>query len=147
MYQQATLGGGCFWCTQAIFQNLKGVTKTTAGYSQEAECLQIEFDLKVISYDQLLKVFWATHDPTTPNRQGADVGPQYRSMIFYHSQEQKEKALKSKPKNAVTEIVPFKNFFPAEGYHQDFYNKNPQAAYCQLVINPKLKKLEELLNS
>src|SRR5260221_8467656 len=165
----ATFAGGCFWCTEAIFKRLKGVVSVTSGYaggqgenpSYEqvstgstgyAEAVQIEFDPTIILYDQLLEVFWATHNPTTLNQQGADTGTQYRSVIFYHSDEQKQKALSSKEKvekeemykdPIVTEIKPFDQFFTAEQHHQNYYDTNQNAPYCSLVIAPKVKKLLE----
>jgi peptide-methionine (S)-S-oxide reductase len=166
----ATFGEGCFWCTEAIFQRLKGVVSATSGYSGgtvanptyeqvctgetgHAEVTQVVYDPKVISYDELLKVFWKTHDPTTLNRQGADVGTQYRSVIFYHNDTQEETAEHYKTeldksgaydKPIVTQIVPFKNFYKAENYHQDYYNNNPNKPYCTLVIAPKLDKFEKV---
>ena len=167
MKKIAKFAGGCFWCTEAVFANLKGVEKVVPGYSGgsvenpsyeqvssgetgHAESIQITFDHKVISYDELLYVFWKTHDPTQLNRQGEDVGPQYRSAIFYHDEVQKEKALKSKTEAQklyaspiVTEIIPFKNFYPAEEYHREYYLKNRNAPYCRLVIDPKIQKLRQ----
>lgn len=139
----ATFAGGCFWCIEAIFKRLKGVVTVVSGYCQGAESVQIRFDPKVISYETLLDVFWHLHDPTTVNQQGNDVGTQYRSAIFYHNEEQKRIAEESKKKivGAVTEIVPFKKFYPAEDYHQDYYKKNSYASYCQYVIDPKITKL------
>lgn len=168
--EKATFGGGCFWCTEAIFKRIKGVTSVVSGYTGgkrenpsydlvstgatgHAEAIQIEFDPSIISYEKLLDIFWHTHNPTTPNQQGADMGTQYRSVIFYHSEEQKEKAEESKNKlekdgvfdrSIITQIMPFENFYTAEEYHQDYYEKNESAPYCQYVINPKLKKLLEL---
>jgi peptide-methionine (S)-S-oxide reductase len=168
--ETATLGTGCFWCTEAVFQELKGVIKVTSGYSGgsvanpsyeqvctkttgHAEVIQVVFDPAVISFDELLEVFWQTHDPTTLNRQGADAGPQYRSVIFYHSPEQKEKAERYKvalDKSGafndpiVTEISPYKNFYAAEDYHQNFYNNNSDYGYCRIVIRPKLDKFEKV---
>ncbi len=158
----ATFANGCFWCTEAVFQRLKGVTKVTSGYTGgsiqnptyeqvcsgstgHTESLQIEFDSQVIPYETLLEVFFATHDSTTLNRQGNDVGTQYRSAIFYHTPEQKQAAetAKSKISEAVTEIVPAISFYPAENYHQDYYNLHKQAPYCSVVISPKIKKLLE----
>jgi peptide-methionine (S)-S-oxide reductase len=165
--QIATLANGCFWCTEAIFKRLKGVKSVLPGYSGgvvenasydevctgktgHAESIQIEFDPTVIPYEKILDVFWHTHDPTTLNRQGNDVGTQYRSAIFYHDQKQKELAEKSKRdlekagvyKNPiVTEITPFKNFYVAEEYHKDYYEKHQDAPYCSFVINPKVHKL------
>ncbi|WP_224013770.1 peptide-methionine (S)-S-oxide reductase MsrA [Ferruginibacter albus] len=166
----ATFGNGCFWCTEAVFQELKGVLKVTSGYSGgtvenptykqvctgttgHAECLQIVYDPSVISYDELLEVFWKTHDPTTLNRQGNDVGTQYRSVVFYHSDEQKAKAEKYKdelnkagayPDPIVTIIEPFTKFYPAEDYHQNYFNENGDEPYCRLVIRPKVEKFEKV---
>ena len=163
----ATLANGCFWCSEAIFKRLKGVKSVLPGYSGgivenpsyeqvctgktgHAESIQIEFDPAVISYEKILDVFWHTHDPTTLNRQGNDVGTQYRSAIFYHDQGQKEIAEKSKRdlekadvyKNPiVTEITPFKNFYVAEDYHKNYYENHQDAPYCSFVINPKVHKL------
>jgi peptide-methionine (S)-S-oxide reductase len=163
----ADLGGGCFWCMEAVFERLPGVISVTSGFAGgttpnptyeqvctettgHAEVTQIEFDPAKISYAQLLDVFWQAHDPTTLNRQGADVGTSYRSIILYQNEEQKEIAEKSKAeaqKNfkhpIVTEIVPLKHFYPAELYHQEYYDKNTSAPYCQMVIAPKLHKLEK----
>jgi peptide-methionine (S)-S-oxide reductase len=167
--EKATFGGGCFWCTEAVFKRLKGVESVTSGYSggninnpsyeqvssgstDHAEAVQIVFQPKIINFDKLLEVFWATHDPTTKDRQGNDVGSQYRSVIFYHDEGQKKAAVKSKDKldkervfndEIVTEIVPFENFYPAEEYHQNYYDNNKSFPYCALVINPKVKKLLE----
>ena len=162
---------GCFWCTEAVFQRLKGVKKVVSGYSGgemknpsyedvssgesgHAEVSQIEYDLNEISYEDLLYVFWRIHNPTTMNQQGADVGTQYRSAIFYHDEEQKKLAENSKKQaqklydnKIVTEILPFKKFYPAENYHQDYYNKNKFYPYCQVVIDPKIKKLQKILNN
>jgi len=167
----ATLGGGCFWCTEAIYQMLPGVKSVTSGYAGgktqnptykevctgetgHAEVIQIAFDPKVIAYTTLLDNFWDAHDPTTLNQQGADVGTQYRSTIMFHSPEQKEAAEKSKiaaqarfPKPIVTEIVPLEKFYPAEGYHQDFYKNNPSQGYCRAVIRPKVEKFEKHLKA
>jgi peptide-methionine (S)-S-oxide reductase len=166
----ATFGGGCFWCIEAIFQRLDGVKSVTSGYAggtQEnptydevctghtghAEVIQIAYDPTKISYERLLEVFWLAHDPTTLNRQGADVGTQYRSAIFYHNERQKVAAEKSKREVAahfknpiVTQIAPLKAFYKAEGYHQSYYNKNPNAPYCAFVIRPKLDKLLKKLS-
>lgn len=165
--ERATFGGGCFWCVEAIFEKLDGVRSVTSGYcggqpdnpsyeqvcqgtTGHAEVVQVEFDPKTISFEQLLEVFWIAHDPTTKNRQGADVGTQYRSVIFYHSPEQfalaeRSKAVANAPDQyngrIVTEIEPLKPFFEAEKYHQDYYRRNPNQPYCQVVIAPKLKKL------
>lgn len=166
----ATFGTGCFWCTEAIFQQLEGVLKATSGYSGgnvanptyeevstgttgHAECIQVVYDPQKLSYDELLEVFWQTHDPTTLNRQGNDEGPQYRSVIFYHNAEQKAKAEKYKAeldksgawdKPIVTEIAPFKAFYAAENYHQDYYNNNGSQPYCVYVIRPKLEKFRKV---
>ena len=166
--EKATLGGGCFWCLEALFQQLKGVTEVVSGYAGgyvdnpsylqvcqgttgHAEVVQITFDAEVISYRDILNVFFTIHDPTTLNRQGNDVGPQYRSVVFYHSQEQKKTAEEviaamgsvwSVP--LVTELVPYKGFYPAEEYHKDFYRQNPEQGYCVYVIEPKLAKFREM---
>ena len=162
----ATFGAGCFWCVEAVFQELNGVLKVESGYmggnspdptyrevssgtSGHAEVARITFDPAIITYEELLEVLWTTHDPTTLNRQGADSGPQYRSVIFYHSAAQKEKAEDSKAEVAptiwdntiVTQIAPASIFYPAEEYHQDYYANNPNAGYCQFVINPKIEKV------
>ncbi len=163
----ATLAGGCFWCTEAVFDELKGVEKVESGYAGgkvpnpsyelvctgttgHAESVQITFDPQVISYKQLLQVFFHVHDPTTLNRQGPDVGTQYRSAIFYHHQDQKqtaeevineikaEKVWDDRP--IVTEVVPFKAFYPAEDYHKDYYRLNGEQPYCAMVISPKVSK-------
>jgi len=162
----ATLANGCFWCTEAIFQRLNGVEKVTSGYSGgkvknptynevtsgetgHAEVIQIHFNPSVITFQEILDVFFATHDPTTLNRQGYDVGTQYRSAIFYHSTAQKEvaeafiKALteaKVYDKKIVTQVTPFEAFYDAEAYHQNYYNNNKNQGYCVAVINPKLDK-------
>lgn len=160
-FEIATFGGGCFWCTEAVFQRLRGVeavesgyaggsmpnpdySKVSSGQTGHAEVIQIHFDPKVISYENLLEVFFATHDPTTKDRQGADVGSQYRSVIFYHSDEQKAAAEKAKANldSVVTEIKPFEAFYKAEDYHQDYFNQNPGNPYCSIVISPKLEKLK-----
>lgn len=162
----ATLGGGCFWCTEASFGLIRGVVGVTPGYAGgetanptyeqvssgrtgHAEVVQVTFDPEIISYEELLEIFWAVHNPTTPNRQGADVGSQYRSIILAHDKQQYELAIKSRDevaaplwdKPVVTEVRMLDKFWPAEEEHQEYFRKNPQAAYCQLVINPKLKKL------
>lgn len=181
----AVFGGGCFWCTEAAFQRLKGVVSVMPGYAGgfdpfdklraskftaggqtinptyeeiclgetgHAEVVKIEYDPAVISYADLLAVFFAIHDPTTPNRQGNDVGPQYRSIILYTNERQKNEAnrfiedLNKSDKDSapiVTEVKPLERFYEAEEYHREYYNKNPDKAYCQVVINPKLKKLQE----
>lgn len=165
MKELATLGGGCFWCTEAIFKRLKGVTSVVSGYAGgnpelaegknpsyekvsqgttgHAESIQIKFDNSIISYEKILEVFWATHDPTTLNRQGNDIGTQYRSVIFYHSDKQKEIAEKLRKPSFVTQIIPFDKFYKAEDYHQNFYEKNKSSPYCQIVISPKIQKLLE----
>lgn len=166
----ATFGNGCFWCTEAIFQDLKGVLKVTSGYSGgrlknptykevcsgltgHAECLQIIFNPDEITFEELLEVFWKTHDPTTLNRQGNDVGTQYRSVIFYHDEKQKQLAehYKKELEEAkifnnpiVTEITAFDVFYPAENYHQEYYNLNGQEPYCQYVIRPKVEKFRKV---
>jgi peptide-methionine (S)-S-oxide reductase len=168
--QKATFGMGCFWCSEAIFQRLNGVSAVRSGYeggdvidpsyeevctgtTGHAEVIEITYDPSKISYDELLAVFWKTHDPTTINRQGADVGTQYRSVIFYHDQEQKETAEKYKAElnqtNAygnpvVTEISKEQPFYTAENYHQNYFNKNKEQPYCRLVILPKLDKLDQI---
>ena len=162
----ATLANGCFWCTEAIFQRLNGVEKVTSGYSGgkvknptynevtsgetgHAEVIQIQFDPAVITFQEILEVFFATHDPTTLNRQGYDVGTQYRSAIFYHAAAQKETAetfikslteAKVFDKKIVTEVTAFDVFYEAEAYHQNYYNNNKNQGYCVAVINPKLEK-------
>lgn len=168
--ETVTLGGGCFWCTEAVFSRLKGVTSVTPGYSGgvvknptykevcsgltgHAEVIQVVFDPAVISFRDLLEVFFSTHDPTTLNRQGADTGTQYRSVIFYHTEEQEETARNvidalnrekvwSTP--VVTEVSPFTSFYPAEDYHKAYYANNPNAGYCRMVIKPKVEKLEKV---
>lgn len=163
--ERITFGGGCFWCLEAVFQRLPGVTSVVSGYAGgtvpnptykavctgetgHAEVVQIGFDPAKTTYDKLLEVFWAAHDPTTLNRQGADVGTQYRSVIFYETDAQKAAAEKSKKAAQpefrdpiVTEITPLKAFYKAEAYHQNYYNLNSDAGYCQVVIRPKLRKL------
>ncbi len=160
-------GEGCFWCTEAIFQNLKGVISVTSGYAGgttknpgyaevcdgqtgHAEVARIEFDPSQISFKNLLTVFFATHDPTTLNRQGNDIGTQYRSTILYTTLEQKtesekfiEELNKGDDKKVVTEVKPLEEFYPAEDYHKEYFKNNPDKAYCQLVINPKIEKLQE----
>ena len=165
----ATFGGGCFWCTEALFQEIKGVQKVVSGYSGgdapgrptyreicsgltgHAEAVQVTFNPEEISYEEILIIFMTTHDPTTLNRQGADVGSQYRSVIFYHNDTQKEIAevviseLASYYEDSiVTEIVPLNIFYEAEKEHQDFYKNNPNYGYCNFVIEPKLSKLRQL---
>ena len=164
-----TLGAGCFWCTEAVFQRLEGVEKVISGYAGglvenpsyrqictgttgHAEVINVYFDPKKITLESILEVFWATHDPTTLNRQGADVGPQYRSAIFFNSPKQEEVASSMKKelnksgvfdKSIVTEITPFSNFYPAENYHQDYFNLNGMQPYCQFVVRPKVEKLKK----
>jgi peptide-methionine (S)-S-oxide reductase len=161
----ATFGGGCFWCVEAVFERLDGVRSVTSGYAGgrtenptykqvcsettgHAEVVQVEYDPGKISYEQLVEVFWDAHDPTTPNRQGADAGTQYRSIILYRDEAQRQAAERSRQavakrfKNRVmTEIVPLTKFYPAEEGHQDYFRKNPNAPYCAMVIRPKLQKL------
>lgn len=164
--ERATFGAGCFWCVEAVFRELAGVEKVTSGYAGgtvpnptyeqvcagttgHAEAIQVVFDPAVIRYEELLTIFWKTHDPTTLNRQGGDVGTQYRSAIFYHSEEQRQAAEKSKAALAasgyykspiVTEIAAYASFYPAEPYHQDYYLNNPAQPYCRVVIAPKMEK-------
>jgi peptide-methionine (S)-S-oxide reductase len=168
--ESATFGSGCFWCTEAIFQNIDGVTKVESGYmgghvknptykevcsglTGHAEVIQVTFDPTEVSYSELLEVFWKTHDPTTLNKQGADVGTQYRSAIFYHTDEQKQLAEQYKNElNAaavyeqpiVTDITPAVVFYKAEDYHQNYYNLNGEAPYCAFVITPKLEKFKKV---
>jgi peptide-methionine (S)-S-oxide reductase len=167
--QIATLAGGCFWCLEAVFDDLKGVTAVESGYAGgtvakpsyeqvctgrtgHAEVVQVKFDPALITFKDLLEVFFSIHDPTTPNRQGADVGPQYRSAIFYHSSEQKAVAeqvvaeLNAGPlwdKPIVTEITPLTAFYPAEDYHQEYFQRNPNQGYCRVVIAPKVAKFRK----
>lgn len=165
----ATFGGGCFWCTEAVFQMLPGVRSVVSGYAGgtkdnptykevcagttgHAEVIQVTYDPKALSYEKLLETFWEAHDPTTLNRQGADVGTQYRSIILYHDESQRAAAEKSKAeaqknfdKPVVTEIVPLKKFYAAEGYHQDYYRNNTSQPYCSIVIRPKVEKFEKKL--
>lgn len=167
--QLATIGGGCFWCTEAIFQEIKGVEKVVSGYSGgtvpghptyreicsgltgHAEVIQITFDANIISFEEILVIFMTTHDPTTLNKQGADVGTQYRSVIFYHDDQQKataEKVIKEVSKYydaaIVTEVSPMKVFYKAEDSHQNYYRNNKEQGYCSFVITPKLSKLRKL---
>jgi peptide-methionine (S)-S-oxide reductase len=163
--QTATFGGGCFWCAEAVFQRIPGVKSVTSGFAGgatanpsyeevctgstgHAEVIQLQFDPAVISYDKLLEIFWEAHDPTTLNRQGNDVGTQYRSIILYSDDAQKLAAEKSKAEAAshfsspiVTQIVPLTKFYPAESYHQNYYNEHSHQGYCEFVIRPKLRKL------
>lgn len=167
--QIATFGAGCFWCTEAVFLSVKGVSKVESGYSNgavknptyrevctgltgHAEVTQITFDPKQVSFEELLEVFWNTHDPTTLNKQGADEGTQYRSAVFYHNEEQKKiaEAYKKQLETSkvykdpiVTEISPLKSFYKAEDYHQNYYALNPNQGYCQYVIRPKVEKFKK----
>jgi peptide-methionine (S)-S-oxide reductase len=167
--ETATLAGGCFWCLEAIFNEVKGVEKAVSGYSGgktvnpsynevctgatgHAEAVQLTFDPKIISFKQILQIFFSIHDPTTLNRQGADVGTQYRSAIFYHDEEQKKtaerliKELNDKHvwgSPIVTEVIAFQNFYPAEDYHREYFERNPERPYCQVVIAPKLAKFRK----
>lgn len=167
--EKATFAGGCFWCTEAIFKRLKGVNSVLPGYSGgevenptydevcsgttgHAEAIQIEFDPKIIPFEKLLEIFFYTHNPTTPNQQGNDMGPQYRSVVFYHSEEQKneseafiEKLEKEKvyDRPIVTTVESFKNFYEAEDYHKNYFDRNREAPYCDITISPKIHKLIE----
>ena len=167
--QTATLAGGCFWCLEAVFDNLQGVTDVVSGYAGgttinptykqvctgttgHAEVVQIHFDPDVITFKDLLEVFFSIHDPTTLNRQGADVGEQYRSAIFYHTTEQKQTAEqvirelseeKIWPDPIVTEVTPIATFYPAEDYHQEYFANNPEQGYCQMVVSPKVAKFRK----
>ncbi len=169
----ATFGAGCFWCTEAVFQNVKGVSKVVSGYAGGkiknptyreictgttgyAEVTQITFDPSKVSFEELLEVFWNTHDPTTLNRQGADEGTQYRSVIFYHTDEQRKAAENYKSqleaskvfKNPiVTEISPLPDYYPAENYHQNYFDLNPNQSYCQYVVRPKVEKFKKQFHS
>jgi peptide-methionine (S)-S-oxide reductase len=169
-FKLATFGGGCFWCTEAIFQRLNGVEKVVSGYSGghvehptyeqvctgttgHAESIQITYDPSKVTYDALLEVFWKTHNPTEGNRQGNDVGTQYRSVVFYHDAEQKKlaeayktelEAQKIWDRPIVTEIVPFSKFWAAEDYHQNYYNNNTSKGYCTVVITPKIEKFKKI---
>lgn len=168
----ATFGSGCFWCSEALFQKLKGVTKVVSGYSGgtvknpsykevctgltgHAEVIQVTYDPAIVSYKDLLEVFWKTHDPTTLNRQGNDEGTQYRSVIFYHDAEQKKLAEEYKARldeakvysdPVVTEIAAFQTFYPAEDYHQNYYESNPGQGYCKAIIQPKLEKFKKVFH-
>jgi len=167
--ETATIGGGCFWCTEAIYLQLKGVVSVQSGYSGgetpnptyrevcsgetgHAEVIQIVFDSTVIKFEEILEIFFATHDPTTLNRQGADVGTQYRSVVFYHNENQKQKTekmiqqlneKKMYPTSVVTEISPYNVFYKAEDYHQNYYNQNPNQPYCSMAITPKIEKFKK----
>ncbi len=167
--EQATLGGGCFWCLEAAFDQVAGVVEVVSGYAGghvphptyeqvttgrtgHAEVVQITFDPAIISYRELLDIFFAIHDPTTPNRQGADVGPQYRSIILYHDEAQRRiaeetirelEAAGAWPDPIVTEVVPLEVFYRAEDYHQKYFQRNPYVPYCQLVVAPKVRKVRQ----
>ncbi|MEX2478177.1 MAG: peptide-methionine (S)-S-oxide reductase MsrA [Gracilimonas sp.] len=167
--EQATFGAGCFWCVEAVYEIVEGVEKVESGYSGghvenpsynevtsgrtgHAEVARLHFDPEVISYEELLEVLWHTHNPTTLNRQGNDVGPQYRSVIFYHNEEQKEIAERSLKRtdesdlwedSIVTEIEPLENYYVAENYHQNYFENNPNAGYCSVVIAPKIAKFKK----
>ncbi|MEM0120680.1 MAG: peptide-methionine (S)-S-oxide reductase MsrA [Thermoprotei archaeon] len=167
--ETATFGGGCFWCTEAVFSRLRGVVSVESGYSGgyvpnptyedvcsgltgHAEVVQLKFNPKQVTYEDLLEVFFAIHDPTTPNRQGYDVGTQYRSVIFYHNEAQRIMAAEYIQKLStqgvfrrpiVTQLEPFKAFYKAEDYHQEYYERNPHKPYCVIIISPKLSKLKE----
>jgi peptide-methionine (S)-S-oxide reductase len=169
----ATLSSGCFWCTEAVLRRLKGVESVTSGYTGgklpdptyeevcsgatgHAEAVQVAFDPDIVSFETILDVFFATHDPTTLNRQGNDVGTQYRSGIFYHSEEQKQAAEAAiakidasgeYPSKVVTEVMPLSGFYPAEEYHQDFYERNRNYPYCRVIIDPKVTKLYKSYDS
>lgn len=171
--QTATFGNGCFWCTEAIFQQLNGVEKVVSGYmggkvknptykevcsglTGHAEVIQISYDPAKITFDELLEVFWKTHDPTTLNRQGADVGTQYRSVVFYHNDTQKALAIDYRKKldesgafdnPIVTEVTAASEFYPAEDYHQNYYNLNGSAPYCSYVIQPKIEKFKKVFKN
>lgn len=168
--EKATLAAGCFWCLEAIFQKVRGIKEVIPGYSGgfvrnptyekvcsgdtgHAEAIQITFYPDIISYHEILKIFWQIHNPTTLNCQGHDIGSQYRSVIFYHDDQQKEIAVRSKkdlqeagiwPDAIVTEIIPFTKFYPAEEYHYNYYQNHPENNYCQLAIVPKIKKFERV---
>jgi peptide-methionine (S)-S-oxide reductase len=167
--EQATLGGGCFWCLEAVFEQVEGVLGVRSGYSGgtvafpsyeevcsgrtgHAEVVDVRFDPSIITYGEVLEIFFAIHDPTTPDRQGADVGPQYRSAIFYHSPAQKARAealiseLEAEglwDDRVVTEVAPLEAFYPAEDYHQEYFRRNPQQPYCQVVVGPKVAKFRQ----
>nr|WKN37621.1 peptide-methionine (S)-S-oxide reductase MsrA [Tunicatimonas sp. TK19036] len=171
--KQATFGSGCFWCTEAVFQDVEGVEKVVSGYAGgkianptyrevcsgrtgHAEVIQITYDADIISYDELLEIFWKTHDPTTLNRQGNDVGTQYRSVVYYHDDEQKQLAEDYKHKlndsgafsnPVVTEISPLDTFYPAEEYHQNYYKNHPGEGYCSFVIRPKVDKFKQVFSN
>jgi peptide-methionine (S)-S-oxide reductase len=168
--EKATLGGGCFWCTEAVYLQMKGVVSVVPGYSGghvknpsykevcqgttgHAEVVQISFNPSEVSFAEILEVFFQLHDPTTLNRQGADAGTQYRSVIFYHSEEQKQTAIgiigklnagKLFPKPVVTEISPYTQFYEAEEYHKNYFSRNPNQPYCRIVVAPKVQKFQKL---
>ena len=168
--RKATFGGGCFWCTEAVFKELAGVRSVVSGYSGghvenptyreictgttgHAEVIQVTYDPQTVSYDELLEVFWKTHDPSTLNRQGNDIGTQYRSVVFYHDEEQQKTAedyMKKLDQSGaferpiVTQIAPLEKFYPAEDYHQDYYALNREQGYCQIVIRPKMEKFRKV---
>ena len=172
IFEQVTFGAGCFWCVEAIFERLEGVADVRAGYTGgntenptyedvcsgetgHVEVIQLDFNSQIISFKQILDIFWKAHDPTTLNRQGADIGSQYRSAVFFHSDKQREIAEKSMKRvdqsgvytnPIVTEIIPMGTFYPAEDHHQDYYRLNPNAPYCQVVIKPKLEKFNNQIN-
>lgn len=169
----ATFGAGCFWCTEAVFQNVKGVSKVVSGYAGgkvknpsyreictgltgHAEVAQISFDPSKVSFEELLEVFWNTHDPTTLNRQGADEGTQYRSVVFYHNDNQRQAATDYKKQlegskvfmnPIVTEISPLPDYYTAENYHQNYFELNPNQSYCQYVVRPKVEKFKKQFQS
>ncbi|MBL6446043.1 peptide-methionine (S)-S-oxide reductase MsrA [Fulvivirga sp. 29W222] len=170
VFKKATFGAGCFWCVEAVFQQVEGIVSVESGYTGgkvknptyrevcsgltgHAEVAQITYNPEVVDFEHLLEIFWKTHDPTTLNKQGADVGTQYRSAIFYHDNEQKEIAEKYKEKldsagffddPIVTEISPLKEYYKAEDYHQNYYNQNSQQPYCSYVVRPKVEKVKRL---
>lgn len=167
MDETATLGGGCFWCLEAAYQEVAGIKQVVSGYAGgttadptyesvskgdtgHAEVVQLTYDPAVITYVDILDIFWALHDPTTPGRQGNDVGPEYRSIILYSNHQQRAMAETSKraiasawPEPVLTDIAPLEAFYPAEAYHQNYFRNHPEQAYCQIVINPKLQKLRQ----
>ncbi|EMA11423.1 peptide-methionine (S)-S-oxide reductase [Haloarcula vallismortis] len=167
MTEQATFAGGCFWCTESVFKQIDGVTDVVSGYAGghvadpsyeavcrgetgHAECVQLTYDPEKVSYEELLAVHFTTHTPTTKDREGNDVGTQYRSAVFYHNETQREtveafieEVQPGYDSDIVTEVEPLETFYPAEDYHQDYFEKNPNQSYCQLTIPPKIKKLEE----
>ena len=168
--QKATFGAGCFWCAEAAFKLLAGVISVVPGYAGgneenpshedvssqrtgHVEAIQVKYDANYVSYDQLLKIFWEIHNPTEENKQGPDIGPQYQAVIFFHTDEQKKLAEKTKEEMGLklgqkiaTKILPFRNFYPAEESHRDFYEKNPNTSYSKAVIAPKIEKVKKLLN-